>query len=103
MSFYNHKLMTIAVICGVGVYTGVKFFEPLVVEQLKKDGNLRGDIPTPEFDSKGDRIIDGVRPDDVWETVKKRLEAKPEDKNEYQLSKLIEEERKDGKEGEQRK
>ncbi|GMM35290.1 Ecm19 protein [Saccharomycopsis crataegensis] len=48
-------LVTLAMCIGVGIYTGNKFFTPLVVDQLQKDGNLRSDIPVPEFDADGNR------------------------------------------------
>lgn len=35
---------------------GIKFFEPLVIDQLNKDGNLRTDIPVPQYDSNGDPV-----------------------------------------------
>jgi len=90
----NNRLMTILVVCGIGIYTGVRFFEPIVVEGLEKHGTLRKDIGIPKFDSKGRRIYPTSENDkgvevqngDKWESFAKRLEAKPEDKDKYPLS-----------------
>ena len=49
--------MTVAVVAAVSVYTGYTFFQPIVVEQLRKDGNLRQDIEVPQFDSEGNIIL----------------------------------------------
>lgn len=57
MAINGHRLLTVVVFAGLGVYSGVKFFEPLVVEQLRKDGNLRSDIEIPKFDEEGNKII----------------------------------------------
>lgn len=72
----GHKVLSILVFAGLGVYSGTKFFEPLIVEQLRKDGNLRQDIPIPEFDRNGDRIIDGVDRTVRMEELKQLLERK---------------------------
>jgi hypothetical protein len=78
MAISGHKLLSILVFSGLGVYSGVKFFEPLVVEQLRKDGNLRGDIEVPQFDQNGERIIGGVDKSLELEKLRERLEAKKE-------------------------
>ncbi|QLG71594.1 hypothetical protein HG535_0B06390 [Zygotorulaspora mrakii] len=49
-------LFTIGVIIVAGVYTGTKFFEPLVIEQLRKDGHLRTDISVPKYNSEGEPV-----------------------------------------------
>ncbi|CAI4047002.1 Ecm19p SKDI_12G4160 [Saccharomyces kudriavzevii IFO 1802] len=49
-------MVTIGIACLVGVYTGTKFFEPIVIDRLRKDGNLRTDVPIPEYDEEG-RIV----------------------------------------------
>ncbi|CCE61897.1 hypothetical protein TPHA_0B02250 [Tetrapisispora phaffii CBS 4417] len=51
---YNMMGVVLAVV--VGVYSGTRFFEPLVVDQLKRDGNLRSDIAIPEYDSEGNPV-----------------------------------------------
>jgi hypothetical protein len=78
MAISGHRLLSILVFSGLGVYSGVKFFEPLVVEQLRKDGNLRGDIEVPQFDQNGERIIGGVDKSLELEKLRERLEAKKE-------------------------
>ncbi|KAL3233428.1 Protein ECM19 [Nakaseomyces bracarensis] len=50
-------LVTIGVVSLVGIYTGARFFEPLVVGQLEKDGHLRKDIEVPKYDSEGNLLI----------------------------------------------
>lgn len=51
-------LVTIGVVSLVGIYTGARFFEPIVVGQLEKDGHLRTDIGVPKYDSEGNIVID---------------------------------------------
>ncbi|CDK24938.1 unnamed protein product [Kuraishia capsulata CBS 1993] len=65
MSRFLQKSVPLILFAGVGVYTGVKFFEPLVINQLEKDGNLRTDIPVPQYDSDGNRIFSGISAADV--------------------------------------
>ncbi|ODV73621.1 Ecm19p CYBJADRAFT_87316 [Cyberlindnera jadinii NRRL Y-1542] len=46
----------------VGVWTGVRFFEPIVVEKLREDGALRQDMKFPKYDENGDPILpEGVK------------------------------------------
>ncbi|AMD19920.1 HCL231Wp [Eremothecium sinecaudum] len=52
----TYQFVTVAVVGLFGVYSGVKFFEPLVINQLKVDGNLRNDIEIPEYDSEGNLV-----------------------------------------------
>lgn len=33
---------------------GAQFFEPIVVDQLRRDGNLRKDIQVPQYDENQD-------------------------------------------------
>lgn len=47
-------LFSIAVVSAAGIWMGTKFFEPIIIDQLKKDGNLRSDVAIPEYDSNGD-------------------------------------------------
>ncbi|AJV51810.1 Ecm19p [Saccharomyces cerevisiae YJM1273] len=49
-------MVTIGIACLVGVYTGTRFFEPIVIDRLRKDGNLRTDIPIPEYDEDGNLL-----------------------------------------------
>lgn len=78
MAVNGHRLLSVLVFSGLGVYSGVKFFEPLVVEQLRKDGNLRGDIDVPQFDKNGDRVVNGVDRSEEFEKLRERLEEKKE-------------------------
>lgn len=39
-----YNALTVAVVSIASVYMGMKFFQPLVIQQLEKDGNLRPDI-----------------------------------------------------------
>ena len=48
---------TAAVVAVASVYMGVNFFQPIVVEQLRKDGHLRTDIDVPKFDADGNIIV----------------------------------------------
>lgn len=50
--FKAFDLVTLGVITVGGIYMGTQFFGPLVIDQLKKDGNLRTDIDIPEFDKE---------------------------------------------------
>lgn len=43
-------LVTLAVISVGSIYMGAQFFEPIVVDQLRKDGNLRKDVEIPQYD-----------------------------------------------------
>lgn len=72
------KLLTVLVFSGLGMYSGVKFFEPLVVEQLRKDGNLRADIEVPQFDKNGDNIVNGIDQSVELDRLRERLEQKKE-------------------------
>lgn len=76
MGVNSHKLVSILVFSGLGVYSGIKFFEPLVIEQLKKDGNLRSDIEIPEFDKNGEKIINGVDKSEEMDKFRENLERK---------------------------
>ncbi|QLQ80814.1 hypothetical protein HG537_0E01690 [Torulaspora globosa] len=49
-------LLSLGVVSAAGVWMGIKFFEPLVIDRLRQDGNLRTDIPVPEYDKNGDPI-----------------------------------------------
>ncbi|KAG0670390.1 hypothetical protein C6P43_003087, partial [Kluyveromyces marxianus] len=33
------------------------FFEPIIIDQLKKDGNLRTDIDVPQYDEEGNPVL----------------------------------------------
>ncbi|CAG99261.1 Ecm19 [Kluyveromyces lactis] len=46
-----------SVICAIGVYTGTRFFEPIVIDQLKKDGGLRTDVEIPKYDEDGNPVL----------------------------------------------
>lgn len=76
MGVNSHKLVSILVFSGLGVYSGIKFFEPLVIEQLKKDGNLRSDIEIPEFDKNGEKIINGIDKSEEMDKFRENLERK---------------------------
>ncbi|GME82973.1 unnamed protein product [Ambrosiozyma monospora] len=80
MSANFTKAISVMFFSGLGVYMGVKFFEPMVIEQLRKDGNLRSDIPIPEFDENGDKIIAGINKKEVWSDFQKQLEANAQEK-----------------------
>ncbi|GAV47517.1 hypothetical protein ZYGR_0H03610 [Zygosaccharomyces rouxii] len=47
-------LVTLAVVSIGSIYMGAQFFEPIVVDQLRKDGNLRKDVEVPQFDENQD-------------------------------------------------
>lgn len=46
-------LFAIGVVTAAGIYMGTQFFEPIIIDQLRKDGHLRTDITIPEYDSEG--------------------------------------------------
>lgn len=50
-------ITTVAIVSVASIYMGVNFFQPIVIEQLRKDGNLRRDIDLPKFDKDGNVII----------------------------------------------
>lgn len=52
----NGSIM-VGIISLASVYMGMKFFQPIVVEQLRRDGHLRDDIYVPEFDKEGNIIL----------------------------------------------
>lgn len=49
--------MVFSIICTIGVYTGTRFFEPIVIDQLKKDGGLRSDVEIPQYDEEGNPVL----------------------------------------------
>ncbi|CAB4256162.1 similar to Saccharomyces cerevisiae YLR390W ECM19 Putative protein of unknown function [Maudiozyma barnettii] len=51
-------ITTVGIVAVASVYMGINFFQPIVVEQLRKDGNLRNDIDLPKFDKDGNVIVD---------------------------------------------
>ncbi|SSD58378.1 uncharacterized protein SCODWIG_00139 [Saccharomycodes ludwigii] len=53
----SFDLTVLGVIFIAGIYTGTKFFEPIVIDQLKKDGNLRTDIEVPLYDDSGNPLV----------------------------------------------
>lgn len=46
-------LLAIGVVTVAGIYMGTQFFEPIIIDQLRKDGHLRTDITIPKYDSEG--------------------------------------------------
>lgn len=78
MAVNGNKILTVIVFSLLGAYSGVKFFEPIIIEQLRKDGNLRTDIDIPEFDKNGDKIINGVDKSIELDKLKEKLIAKKE-------------------------
>ncbi|CEP60419.1 Ecm19p LALA0_S01e10462g [Lachancea lanzarotensis] len=40
----------------VGIYTGTQFFEPIIIDRLRKDGNLRTDVEIPQYDEEGNPV-----------------------------------------------
>ncbi|SGZ54398.1 CIC11C00000003448 [Sungouiella intermedia] len=72
MSGRGGKALTVMAAVAISWYTGVKFWQPLVIEQLKKDGNLRDDIYVNDKDDLPkswqdvkDRWKDVVHPENV--------------------------------------
>ncbi|AAS52738.1 AER054Wp [Eremothecium gossypii ATCC 10895] len=51
-----YELITIGIVSAFGIYSGVNFFEPIVVNQLRQDGHLRQDVEVPEFDADGNLL-----------------------------------------------
>ncbi|ODV97014.1 hypothetical protein PACTADRAFT_1596 [Pachysolen tannophilus NRRL Y-2460] len=79
MGLKRHQILTLGFVTCLGIYTGVKFFEPIVIEQLRKDGNLRSDIPIPNYDADGNLIIpkeigDNLGEGSKWDQVRKQNE-----------------------------
>lgn len=55
----GHNAITVGIVSVISVYMGVNFFQPIVVERLRKDGNLRQDIELPHFNPDGTvKVID---------------------------------------------
>ncbi|CDO94318.1 unnamed protein product [Kluyveromyces dobzhanskii CBS 2104] len=50
-------VVVFSIICTIGVYTGTRFFEPIVIDQLKKDGGLRSDVEIPQYDEEGNPVL----------------------------------------------
>ncbi|KAL6943051.1 hypothetical protein ACO0RG_002035 [Hanseniaspora osmophila] len=46
-------LSVFGVVIIAGIYGGTKFFEPIVIDALKKENALRTDIPIPEYSDDG--------------------------------------------------
>ncbi|KAL6947042.1 hypothetical protein ACO0QE_001900 [Hanseniaspora vineae] len=46
-------LSVFGVVIVAGIYGGTKFFEPIVIDALKKENALRKDIPIPEYGEDG--------------------------------------------------
>ncbi|CUM54787.1 unnamed protein product [Debaryomyces tyrocola] len=44
MSSAGGKALTICLVAGLSWYTGVKFWQPLIIDRLQQDGNLRDDV-----------------------------------------------------------
>ncbi|GMM31035.1 Ecm19 protein [Martiniozyma asiatica (nom. inval.)] len=76
MAVNGHKILTVVVFSLLGAYSGTKFFEPIIVEQLRKDGHLRTDIEIPEFDKNGDKIVNGVNKSEKLDELKDKLTSK---------------------------
>ncbi|KAG7879476.1 hypothetical protein KL905_003127 [Ogataea polymorpha] len=74
MSMNVNKAVTMAVFAAAGVYMGMKFFEPIVIEQLRKDGNLRTDIDVPQYDEDGNKLLDQGK-QVTWEAIRKESQA----------------------------
>ncbi|CCK69039.1 Ecm19p KNAG_0B06090 [Huiozyma naganishii CBS 8797] len=51
--------VTVGVLSLISIYMGVNFFQPIVIEQLRKDGHLRQDMQLPHYDSDGKVIPPG--------------------------------------------
>ncbi|AGO12408.1 AaceriAER054Wp [[Ashbya] aceris (nom. inval.)] len=51
-----YELITVGIVSAFGIYSGVNFFEPIVVNQLRQDGHLRQDVKVPEFDADGNLL-----------------------------------------------
>ncbi|CUS20264.1 LAQU0S01e02696g1_1 [Lachancea quebecensis] len=49
-------VIAFSLVTFVGIYTGTQFFEPIIIERLKKDNNLRTDIEVPQYDEEGNPL-----------------------------------------------
>ncbi|CAR22893.1 Protein ECM19 [Lachancea thermotolerans] len=49
-------VIAFSLVTFVGIYTGTQFFEPIIIERLKKDNNLRSDIDVPQYDEEGNPL-----------------------------------------------
>ncbi|EGV66339.1 hypothetical protein CANTEDRAFT_117073 [Yamadazyma tenuis ATCC 10573] len=65
MSGNGIKALSFLLVGSISWYAGVKFWQPLIVEQLKKDGNLRTDVEIPEIETQPES----------WEDVKSSIRA----------------------------
>lgn len=49
-------VIAFSLVSFVGIYTGTQFFEPIIIDRLKKDGHLRSDIEIPQYDEEGNPL-----------------------------------------------
>lgn len=84
MSGRAGKAITVVAVGAIGWYTGVKFWQPLIVEQLKKDGNLKEGIYVRDYDDQPkswqdvkdtlSKILDPALKDEPREELQKDLQ-----------------------------
>ncbi|CAH6721224.1 hypothetical protein CLIB1444_05S06326 [[Candida] jaroonii] len=75
MSRSGIKALTLLAVGSLSWYAGMKFWQPLIIEQLKKDGHLRDDIEVPEPSNVPETW------DDVKESVRTFLHPQLSDPN----------------------
>ncbi|ODQ76974.1 hypothetical protein BABINDRAFT_169496 [Babjeviella inositovora NRRL Y-12698] len=75
-------LFAMAGVISVGVYTGVKFFGPIIIDQLEKDGNLRQDKKVPEMirDASREMKENEEKLNSKWSEIRAQLELSKEQK-----------------------
>lgn len=56
----GHNAITVGIVSILSIYMGVNFFQPIVVERLREDGNLRQDRELPHFNQDGSLREDGL-------------------------------------------
>ncbi|OBA19913.1 hypothetical protein METBIDRAFT_32938 [Metschnikowia bicuspidata var. bicuspidata NRRL YB-4993] len=66
MSGIGGKAFSIIAVGAIGWYTGVKFWRPLIIEQLEKDNNLDKGLVPPEYVDDAPKNWEDVK--SLWKT-----------------------------------
>ncbi|CCF56031.1 hypothetical protein KAFR_0A05960 [Kazachstania africana CBS 2517] len=58
----GYGAFAVSIVTVASVYMGAKFFQPIVVDQLRKDNNLRPDVDVPPLSSDATASLAKDRP-----------------------------------------
>ncbi|KAM9893840.1 hypothetical protein OXX79_009095 [Metschnikowia pulcherrima] len=67
MSARGGKAFSLVAVGAIGWYTGVKFWRPLIIEQLEKDNNLDKNVVPIEYKDDAPQSWDDVK--SLWKTT----------------------------------